>query len=90
MRQDSQRLAQLSHHLILDSTAERAYDEITRLLATSLEVAITLFNFMDRDRDWFNSTISLTQRESPVKTSFCETFFRTPVPLSVVDDTTLD
>ena len=90
MRHDSQRLAQLRHHLILDSAAERAYDEITRLLATSLVVPITLINFMDEDRDWFKSMVGLPHCESPAETSFCETFLRSSVDLIVVDDTRLD
>ena len=36
MRQDSQRLAQLRRQLILDSAPELAYDDITKLLATSM------------------------------------------------------
>jgi len=90
MRKDSQRLAQLRQQLILDSTAERAYDEVTRLLSTSLEVPITLINFMDEDRDWFKSTIGVTQCESPVETSFCEAFLRTADCVIVVSDATLD
>ena len=90
MRHDSQRLAQLRRHLILDSAPERAYDEITRLLATSLEVPITLVNFLDDDRDWFKSAVGLTHRESPVETSFCEAFFQTSDDIIVVDDTTVD
>ena len=90
MRQDSRRLAQLRHHLILDSPAERAYDEITRLLATSLEVPISLVNFMDENRDWFKSAVGLTHCESPAETSFCEAFLSSSVDLIVVDDATLD
>ena len=90
MRQDSRRLAQLRHHLILDSPSERAYDEITRLLATSLEVPISLINFMDENRDWFKSGVGLTHCESPAETSFCEAFLRSSVDLIVVDDATLD
>lgn len=90
MRHDSQRLAQLRRHLILDSAPERAYDEITRLLATGLEVPITLINFLDDDRDWFKSAVGLTNCESPVEKSFCEALFRTSDDIVVVHDTTLD
>lgn len=90
MRHDSKRLAQLRRHLILDSAAEHAYDEIARVLATSLEVPITLINFMDDTRDWFKSAVGLTRGESRVDTSFCEEFFRSPDDLIVVNDTRLD
>ena len=42
MRNDPARLAELRRLLILDSTAERAYDDITRLLASTFEVPITI------------------------------------------------
>lgn len=90
MRRDSERLAELRRQLILGSTVEHAYDEITRLLATSLEVPITLINFMDEDHDWFKSAVGLTPRESPTETSFCEAFFRTSDEVILAHDTTLD
>ncbi|MBC7711680.1 MAG: GAF domain-containing protein [Rhizobacter sp.] len=90
MRKDSERLAQLRRQLILGSTGEHAYDEITRLLATSLEVPITLINFMDEDHDWFKSAVGLSPRASPTDTSFCEAFFHTPDEIIVAHDTTLD
>ena len=51
MRQDSARLAELRRALILDSGPERAYDEIARLLASSLAVPITMVNLLDAERD---------------------------------------
>ncbi len=90
MRHDSQRLAQLRRLLILDTAPELAYDEIARLLATSLDVPIALINFLDRDRDWFKATVGLEHGQSSAETSFCETFLRSSIDLIVVDDTTLD
>jgi hypothetical protein len=40
VRNDLARLAELRRLMILDSCAERAYDDITRLLATSLDVPL--------------------------------------------------
>jgi GAF domain-containing protein len=87
MRNDPKRLAELRRHLILDSTAERAYDDIARLLATNLEVPIAMVNLLDEDRDWFKSCIGLPLSESPAATSFCEAFFRTSDDFIVVEDT---
>lgn len=89
-RKNSERLAQLRRQLTLDSTQAHAYDEITRLLATSLEVPITIINFMDEDHDGFKSAVGLTPGESPAETSFCEAFFRTSDEVIVAHDTTLD
>lgn len=90
MRLDTSRLAELRKALILDSGPERAYDEITRLLATSLAVPITMVNLLDGERDWFKSRIGIQQVQSPAAASFCEAFFSTSRDLIVVEDTLLD
>lgn len=88
MRKNTQRLAELRRQLVLDATAEKAYDDITRLLAGSLEVPIAMVNLMDDDRDRFKSCVGLPFTESPAITSFCEAFFHTDQDVIVVDDTT--
>ena len=90
MRNDPVRLAQLRRCLILDSSAERAFDDVTRLLATHLEMPITIVNLLDADRDWFKSCFGLPQTESPASTSFCEEFFNTVDDVIVVEDTSVD
>ena len=90
MRQDPSRLAELRRHLLLDSSRERAYDDLTRLLASSLEVPIAMVNLLDSERDWFKSCIGLPVTESPASTSFCETFFSTTQDVIVVEDTLQD
>jgi GAF domain-containing protein len=86
MRNDLARLAELRRLMILDSSAERAYDDITRLLATSLDVPLTIVNLLDDERDWFKSCVGLEQRESPATTSFCEAFFKEADDTIVVED----
>ena len=87
MRNNSFRLAELQRHLILDSSAEKAYSDIAKLLATSLEVPIAIVNFLDDDRDWFKACVGMPMTESPAVASFCETFFNTSEDLIVVEDT---
>ena len=76
--------------MILDSQPERDYDDITNLLATSLDVPIAIVNLLDDRRDWFKSCVGLTQSESSTTTSFCEAFFNSSQDVIVVEDTTLD
>ncbi len=90
MRVDPSRLAELRRLSILDSTPERAYDDITRLLATSLAVPITMVNLLDAERDWFKSCAGIQQTQSPAVTSFCEAFFSSNLDLIVVEDTLAD
>ncbi|MES2188807.1 MAG: GAF domain-containing protein [Pseudomonadota bacterium] len=87
MRNNPARLAELRRSLILDSSPEKAYDDIARLLASSLEVPIAIVNFLDDGRDWFKACIGFPVTESPAATSFCETFFHTPNDVIVVEDT---
>lgn len=90
MRLDPARLAVLRRALILDSSPERAYDDITRLLAKSLAVPFTMVNLLDAERDWFKSCVGVQQTESPAVTSFCEAFFESPQDLIVIEDTLHD
>ncbi|WP_309678126.1 GAF domain-containing protein [Polaromonas sp.] len=90
MRNDPARLAELRKHLILDSSSERAYDDITRLLASSLEVPIAIVNLLDEKRDWFKSCVGLPNQESPAETSFCEAFFNSSDDVIVAEDTASD
>ena len=90
MRKDPDRLAELRRLSILESAPERAYDDITRAFAASLDVPIAMVNLLDADRDWFKSCVGLPQTESPASTSFCEAFFDTAQDLIVVEDTTTD
>ncbi len=90
MRNDPARLAELRRLTILDSSSERAYDDITRLLATTLATPITMVNLLDEERDWFKSCVGLQQTQSPHVTSFCETFFTSSSDVIVVEDTLKD
>ena len=87
MRKDPSRLAELRRQLILDTSVEKAYEDITKLLSESLEVPIAMVNFMDFDRDWFKSRVGSPLIESPVHRSFCESFFSSDEDVIVVPDT---
>ena len=90
LRSRIERLAELNRLAILDTQPERAFDEITRMLAASLQAPITMVNMLDDRRDWFKSCIGLKHVESPSETSFCASFFTTTDPVIIVEDTTKD
>ena len=87
MRKDPIRLAELRRQLILDSSVEKAYDDITKLLSESLDVPIALIIFMDADRNWSKSRVGFPLAEVPIETSFCESFFKSDTDVIVVPDT---
>lgn len=90
MRHDPKRLETLRRLLILESSPEQAYDDVTAALAAGLAVPITMVNFLDDDRDWFKSCIGLPISESPASGSFCQVMFDSADRTIVVPDTTLD
>jgi GAF domain-containing protein len=90
MRNDPDRLAALRRAMILDSSPEKAFDDITRLLATALDVPIALVNMLDEDRDWFKSRVGIGLTQSAAATSLCDVFFAEQADLIVVPDTQLD
>jgi GAF domain-containing protein len=90
MRPDPDRLAALRRLMILDSQPEKAYEDITRLLATTLAVPISMVSLLDEDRDWFKACVGLPLQQSPASTSFCEAFFDIGEELILVEDTLLD
>jgi GAF domain-containing protein len=90
MRKNLARLDELRRCLVLESSAEQAYDDITRLLATSLGVPMVMVSLLDEDRDWFKSTIGTPLHASPASTSFCEVFFHSGQDTILAEDTRLD
>lgn len=90
LRSRIERLAELNRLAILDTQPERAFDEVTRMLADSLGAPITMVNMLDEKRDWFKSCVGLQHVESPAETSFCASFFNTTDPVIVVEDLTKD
>jgi len=90
MRSNPARLTLLHELAVLDTAPEAVYDQITNLLATSLDVPIAMVNLLDESRDWFKSSVGYPASESAAQTSFCEVFFDKPDDLIVVEDTRAD
>lgn len=89
-RKDPIRLAELRRLLILDSTAERVYDDMTLLLAHSLDVPIAMINMLDDECDWLKSSVGLPERQTSADKSFCNVFFSSSDDLVVIEDATQD
>lgn len=89
-RKDPLRLAELRRLLILDSTVERVYDDMTLLLAHSLDVPIAMINMLDDERDWLKSSVGLPDRQTSADKSFCNVFFSSSEDLVVIEDATQD
>ncbi len=71
------RLAGLERTGLLDSPPTQPFDTLTRLAATLLSVPVALVSLVDRDRQFFKSSIGLpepwaSRRETPLTHSFCQ------------------
>ena len=68
---DAVRLSALYGCGILNTPHEKAFDDITRLIAEICEVPVALVTLVDRDRQWFKAAVGTELRETPVEVSLC-------------------
>jgi signal transduction histidine kinase len=83
------RLATLASCHILDTPPEKEFDELVELLVQIFGCAFATISFMDRDRQWFKSSVGLTDMQAPRNDTFC-THTILDGQILLVDDTTLD
>ncbi len=75
--QDPARLATLEASALLDSPPEEAFDRFTKLAGKILNCPVCLVSLVDKDRQFFKSSIGLSdvwacKRETPLSHSFCQ------------------
>lgn len=86
---ESDRLQKLLDYQILDTEPEKAFDRITRIVAETINVPISLVSLVDADRQWFKSRYGLNAEQTPREIAFCSHAILGEETL-VVEDTHLD
>jgi diguanylate cyclase (GGDEF)-like protein len=83
------RLSAVRRAMILDTRPDTAFDRITMLVKTVLNVPIAIVSLVDRDRQWFKSRQGVAIEQTPRELSFCSHTIRQRSPM-IIPDATLD
>ncbi|HEX9151803.1 MAG TPA: PAS domain S-box protein [Flavobacterium sp.] len=67
-----ERLKALKAYSIMDSLPEKEYDSITQLASYICAAPIALVTLLDKERQWFKSSVGLGVTETPRNLSFCQ------------------
>lgn len=87
---EDRRLAALRRYEVLDSPAEEAFDDLTRVAAQVCQMPIAVISLLDDQRQWFKSRIGIAVAETPRQLSFCTHAILRPQEIMVIPDTRID
>lgn len=71
MTDSERRLAALRVYDIMDTPPEEVFDDLTRLTTFICGTPMASVTLLDTERQWFKSSVGLTDRETPIGQSFC-------------------
>ena len=87
---EAERIKELRSYRILDTEAEKAYDDIIELASEICETPIAMVTLVDSDRQWFKSKIGIEAAELPRASAFCSHAILQPNELFLVENTQTD
>lgn len=82
---EAARLEALYRYDILDTEPEEAFERITRLVKSVLQMPMAVVSLVDRDRQWFKSRQGVQASETRRDISFCTHTIQDTQPLIVPD-----
>ena len=68
---EAERLAELHSFGVLDTAPDPAFDEVVDLLASMLDMPVTLISLVDEHRQWFRARHGFEPSETPLDQSIC-------------------
>lgn len=84
---EEQRLQDLVSYEILDTSAEREFDELVQLAGQICNCPIALIALIDRERQWYKARTGIEMLESPRDAAFCAHALQSDEILLVEDAT---
>lgn len=69
--QEARRLSILRNYGILDSGKDDRFDALLKIAAHLCQTPMALISLVDKERQWFKSSIGITEKELPRNLSFC-------------------
>jgi GAF domain-containing protein len=87
---ESDRLASLGQYEILDTPAEREFNDLAFLAAHICQTPIAMVSLIDEKRQWFKATVGLDLAETSRDTAFCAYTILQPGEILEVKDAQTD
>jgi GAF domain-containing protein len=84
---ESERITAVEALGLLDTAPDERFDRITRTAARLFGVESAVVSLVDRDRQWFKSSVGMSESETPRAISFCAHAIRKDEILVIPDAT---
>ena len=87
---EEERLKELYQYRLLDTEAERDFDELVKIAALVCDVPVSQITLIDRDRQFLKSQVGTELGDLPRQASLCARAILEPDPLVIVEDLATD
>lgn len=87
---EKKRIEELQSYEVLDTPAEKAYDDIIELASEICETPIAMVTLVDSERQWFKSKIGIAVEETPRAIAFCSHSILQPEEIFQVENAQTD